>query len=84
MTAEKLKTPCVKGRIQEGGKCKAQSAPVTVSVVTPTGEYRVDGKINQIPISFLLYMEAAVTLILKDVRMEQNQPKKRTEAGALV
>ena len=45
----------------------AQPAPVTISVVTPTGGYRVDGKINRIPISFLLDTGAAVTLIREDV-----------------
>ena len=66
-TTGKLETPCAKSQAQEGGKLMAQQAPVTISVVTPTGGYRVDGKINQIPISFLLDTGAAVTLIRKDV-----------------
>ena len=66
-TAGELKTPCTKSRAQEGGKVMAQPAPVTISVVTPTGGYRVDGKINWIPISFLLDTGAAVTLIWEDV-----------------
>ena len=53
--------------MQEGDKSKAQSAPVTISVVTPTGGHRVDGKINQTPISFLLDTGAAVTPIREDV-----------------
>ena len=51
---------------------------LTVSIVTPTGGFRVDGAVNGTPISLLVDTGSAVTLIRKDV-WDQMQSSAKTQ-----
>lgn len=67
----KLNTPCTGSRVQEGRNFRTHgnvpTKDLTVSAVTPTGGFRVDGAVNGTPISFLVDTGSAVTLVRKDI-----------------
>ena len=79
--AGKLDTPCTGSRVQEGRESITHgnvTKNLTVSIVTPTGGFRVDGAVNSTPISFLVDTGSAVTLIRKDT-WDQMQSSAKTQ-----
>ena len=78
--AGKLDTPCTGSRVQEGRELMTHTEnlrkELTVSVVTPTGGFRVDGTVHGITASFLVDTGSAVTLIRKDIWEKMQVSKK--------
>ena len=73
----KLVAPCMQSRVQEGRKERTQKPiDLTISAVTQTGGFHLEGLMSGQAISFLVDTEAAVTLIRKDTWDQVTQGQK--------